>query len=132
MSVTVNSAGEARAALAASDVTRLIGSAESDWLDAKSQHYKIDNPASKAELLKDVTGLANHRGGLLVIGYTAPRTADDREVIDAVAPVSNDRGAVEKYRQCIRDNVMPLINGLRVEAVCRRRVKPDRYSAVQI
>ena len=115
--VTVNSADDARAALLSDDLSALIGTAECDWLDAKSQPYKLGNPASDSELIKDVVELANHQGGLLLIGFTTRKAEDGREVIDAVQPFQINGGIVESYRMRLRSKVVPLIQGLAVRII---------------
>jgi hypothetical protein len=115
--VTVNSADDARAALARGDLTALIGTPECDWLDAKSAPYKAGNPASEAELVKDVVELANNQGGLLLIGFTAQKAEDGREIIDGVQPFEIKSGTVDSYRMRLRSKVVPLIQDLTVRAI---------------
>jgi predicted HTH transcriptional regulator len=67
-------------ALARGDADRILGTAESSWLDFKQQPYILMQPDQPLELAKDVSALANSGGGVLVIGIATERresTAED-------------------------------------------------------
>lgn len=57
----------ARDLLAAGHIRLLIGKPESAWLEVKKQPWDLSTDTGKAEAAKDLSALANARGGLLVI-----------------------------------------------------------------
>ncbi|QKW28263.1 ATP-binding protein [Streptomyces seoulensis] len=62
------------------DIAALIGrqeAVEAEDLDYKQQHYGND-PKSREELAKDVAALANHLGGVLIIGMAESRGVPSR------------------------------------------------------
>jgi len=52
----------------------LIGEFENEWLECKGQPYDLSREDQKLELAKDITGLANAGGGLLLLGYSTKRS----------------------------------------------------------
>ena len=46
----------------------LVGVVETDEVEFKREPYQLDMNSQKQELSKDVTGLANSKGGVIVIG----------------------------------------------------------------
>lgn len=62
------------------DIAALIGrqeAVEAEDLDYKQQHYGSD-AKSREELAKDVAALANHIGGILIIGMAESRGVPSR------------------------------------------------------
>lgn len=45
----------------------LVGEFENEWLECKGQPYDLTREDQKLELAKDITGLANAGGGLLLL-----------------------------------------------------------------
>jgi hypothetical protein len=114
--VTVASVDEAREAVATGQLDRFTGTRECGWLDAKKEPYKLGNPASDIELLKDVAALANAVGGILLIGFDTLQR-HGREVVGELHPVPVGSVNPERYRKLLRERVFPLVRGLRVEWV---------------
>lgn len=114
--VSVASADEAREAVTSGRLERLIGSRECEWLDVKKEPYKLGNPASDIELLKDVGALANAVGGVLMIGFDTVQHYG-REVVGELRPVPVGSVNAERYRKLLRERVFPLVRGLRVQWV---------------
>ena len=48
----------------------LIGEFESEWLECKSSPYQLEHDGQKLELAKDISGLANAEGGVLLLGFS--------------------------------------------------------------
>jgi len=51
----------------------LIGTQEDDTLECKAEPYQLDGSHAKLELAKDVSALANARGGIILIGVRTER-----------------------------------------------------------
>ncbi|MEU8655826.1 AlbA family DNA-binding domain-containing protein [Actinoplanes philippinensis] len=92
---------------------RFVGTPESAVLDVKSGVYRLDDPASAGELIKDVAAFANSRGGLLLVGF-GTRVENGREIIDELKPVPAGLVDVDRYRKLVRDRVRPLVRNLSV------------------
>jgi hypothetical protein len=61
-------ADEVLAILDAADFDQFVGGAEDDGLEFKGRPYRFDDDRETFEYAKDVSALANGRGGLLLIG----------------------------------------------------------------
>ncbi|MFD3381288.1 MULTISPECIES: helix-turn-helix domain-containing protein [unclassified Streptomyces] len=86
------------------DVKGLVGNpeaAEAEDLDYKKSHYGSDDKG-KEELAKDVAALANHQGGVLVLGV-----AEARGVPSQVFDVDLDDHHLRRMRQVIANNTAP-------------------------
>lgn len=57
--------------LSSGNFDALVGTVETDWIDFKGDPYHLSNDQNKIELAKDMTAMANHNGGVILIG---PRT----------------------------------------------------------
>ena len=113
--------GGALSAAAALDLLRagrpylLVGQPESDWLEAKREPYRLDEPEQQLELAKDVASLANApAGGVLVVGLATIKR-DGTDVIAAVRAIPAEMLSAERYRRVIRRFVYPPPEGLTVE-----------------
>lgn len=106
---------EVLTALKESDPERLIGTPETGQIDFKSQPYDLTTDKGKSELAKDVVGLANHLGGVLVIGIATVKTAGNfLEVADKRRPIPANMFDAGQYRDIIRDRVRPAV-GFEIE-----------------
>jgi len=98
-------------ALAEQRPDRLIDTYESAEIDFKSQPYQLDTDKGKWELSKDVAGLANLTGGVLVIGVRTVKTEGNfREVAKQLRPVPVAELNREKYHSIIRDQIRPAVD----------------------
>jgi hypothetical protein len=104
----------ARTALRANTPTRLLELREQRWLDVKSEPYEPRNPRSVEELAKDVAGLANGGGGLLILGIRT-RLVDGREVLDRIEPLDRAAVDVEQIGKLIRQRITPPPRAVAVE-----------------
>ena len=52
----------------------IIGKVENDWFECKQAPYPLNNPKEKQELVKDVTGLANSTGGIILLGIRTEKS----------------------------------------------------------
>lgn len=89
------------------------GAAESTTLEFKAQPWGNSDDA-KRECLKDITALANTRGGLIVVGIVESNNA-----ASGVAPLSTEDAERERGRinNLIHDGVEPRLYGVDIESV---------------
>jgi hypothetical protein len=71
--------------LASKEFDALVGELESDWLECKQSPYRLETDRQKLELAKDIAGLANAAGGLLLLGFATAK--DPTHGADRIAEV---------------------------------------------
>jgi hypothetical protein len=111
-------AGEADAdgvvnVIAAGYPAGLIGLAENDWLEAKSEPWNLDSDRGKIELAQDVARLANANGGVIVVG-AATRKEDGKETVTRVDGVRPELFRPHRVRMTIDARVYPPVEGIKV------------------
>ncbi|MEU2718674.1 ATP-binding protein [Streptomyces sp. NPDC007205] len=87
-----------------SSIADLVGNAdaaEGEDLDYKQAHYSADDKG-REELAKDIASLANHTGGLLLLGM-----AEDKGVPSKVFDIDLDDRHLRHIRQVIANNTAP-------------------------
>lgn len=94
----------------------LIGLAESEWFEAKSEPWNLDAEYGKVELAQDVASLANASGGIIVLGATT-RKVEGEETITRVDGISPDRFSPHRARMVIDARLYPPVDGLAVRRV---------------
>lgn len=94
----------------------LIGVFESQWLDAKSSPYRLDQKGDQYEIAKDVASFANADGGLILIGAKTKRRPAGDEINSVNGCVLSDASPAV-LRSVVGRRVYPRIEGLRVEQV---------------
>jgi hypothetical protein len=82
-------------------------------LDFKGANSYITGGEGADELAKDVTGMANARGGLIVIGIEE----DDQACAMAPAPVEVSAKITEQMEQILRSRVVPWLSGAEIRPV---------------
>ena len=96
--------------LRASDDGALVGLEESTEFDAKSQPYRIDEPKGRWELAKDVSAMANARGGLLLVGAKTRRLEGSFvEQVASVDPIPSNLLKEEGIRSALKHLLFPNI-----------------------
>lgn len=65
--------------LGSGEFDQLVGEFESETLEVKGQPYRLASDENKMELAKDVSGLANASGGLLLVGFETRTNATHGE-----------------------------------------------------
>ena len=92
---------------------RLIGTLEDEHLECKSAPYQLDQDRQKMELAKDVSGLANADGGIILIGIQTVRDpthlGDEVRRIQCFPPGLVNR---DQYQQVLTEWIYPPIRGL--------------------
>ena len=90
-----------------------IGRSEDQYLDFKRELYGNSEGETK-ELLKDVAGLANASGGMLLLGV-----AETDSAASGVCGVSleNPQKQIESMEQKITSGLEPILSGVRLKAI---------------
>lgn len=115
-------AGAAASVIRAGHPELLIGTFESEWLDAKRSPYRLDLAAERYELAKDVAAFANAAGGLILIGVKTKGRPEGDEIRSVNECVLADVSPRE-WRSLIDKRVHPRIEGLSVERIERSSVE---------
>jgi hypothetical protein len=82
-------------------------------LDFKGANSYIADGDGAEELAKDVTGMANARGGLIIIGITE----DEQACAKDVSPVETAGRIRDQMEQILRSRVVPWLNGTEIRPV---------------
>jgi hypothetical protein len=102
---------EVVAKLAAKEFSALIGELENEWLECKQFPYQLDTDRQKLELAKDVSGLANASGGLLLIGFaTGKDVTHGADRIDEAKPFPLQTFDAAQYVDIIRAWTQPALS----------------------
>jgi len=102
----------------------LLGLAESEWLEVKSQGYGLaqrgpGGAQAKIELAQDVARFANGAcDAMLVIGFEETKQAGSSR-LGSVRPVPLGELDVDRYRDVIDEHVVPPVEGLTIERIDR-------------
>ncbi len=91
--------------------SRLIGQAETVWLDFKLSPYQLEDERQKFELAKDVSAMANSQGGVILIGVETRRdeTSQD-DVAIALRPVADGLIDGQQIKNVIYEWVFPRLD----------------------
>jgi hypothetical protein len=106
---------EVLASLERGSFNDLIGQEEGLELEFKRSPYRLDMEAEKFELAKDVSGLANAEGGVIVIGVRTKRHLESLvDVADDVPPIARARLEESRHATVLHERVYPRIRGLAI------------------
>jgi hypothetical protein len=111
-----NSKDEILEMLRVGNLDALIGEFENEWLECKRQPYGLESDIHKMELAKDVAGLANARGGLILIGFSTTRSATHgMDQIDGATPFPINMFDPTRYNNILADWLWPPIENIRFD-----------------
>lgn len=106
--MSLSGPAEVLAALEEGKASELIGTPETAQIDFKESAYNLNAEKGKWELAKDVAGLANLAGGVLVVGVRTTKTEGKfLEVASDLRPVPVGLLDAERHRAVIRQLVRP-------------------------
>lgn len=100
---------EVNAILASGEFDQLKGAREGELLECKGSPYRLDQEHQKLELAKDVSALANARGGIILIGVHTERDVS-RPGFDEIKDVSPFESALtdpERYHNVLKEWIYP-------------------------
>lgn len=103
--------------LSTGDFSSLVGQFESEFLECKNQPYSLDTDERRMELAKDISGLANGGGGLLLLGFSTrkdPTHGEDQ--IDRARPFPLSMFNADQYLQVLSSWLWPPFEDVRFEA----------------
>lgn len=101
--------------LGTGDFVQLVGERETETLECKRQPYGLDADEHKLELAKDISALANAKGGLLLIGFaTEKNPLHGQDEIKRPRPFPLARFDVEQYRQVIHSWLWPPFDAFKI------------------
>lgn len=105
---------EIRKILESKEYHKLVGIVETEGVEFKGEPYRVDNNLQKQELAKDVSGLANSKGGVIVIGVKTekhPSLPHEQAIEVSPFPIPPSAGddMEQQYRNILKDWIFPAI-----------------------
>lgn len=99
---------DVKAILDSGKFDKLIGAVENEQLECKTAPYQLQHNYQKQELAKDVSGLANANGGLILIGVKTERNPTHfGDEIKKVHPFPQTLINPEQYQDILRSWTYP-------------------------
>ncbi|MEP7012316.1 MAG: hypothetical protein ABJC13_18490 [Acidobacteriota bacterium] len=94
----------------------LVGEFESECLECKGQPYRLETDEQKLELSRDVTGMANSKGGIILIGCATEKdSTHGADRIDRIRPFPRSMADITRLDQVLSDWVWPTFDRLKIE-----------------
>jgi hypothetical protein len=95
------------------EFAQFIGTVEYELFECKNALYDLKLPIAKIELAKDVSALANAKGGYLLLGVsTKPNATHKVDEVTEVRCFERRLCDLDQYRKILLDLVYPPIRGL--------------------
>jgi hypothetical protein len=108
---------EIEAILVSGDFAPLKGTHESETLECKAAPYQLDHEHQKLELAKDISALANAKGGIILVGINTERDVS-RPGFDEIkdfSPFENVLVDPERYHSVLKDWIYPSLQSVQIE-----------------
>ncbi|MDT7043089.1 ATP-binding protein [Candidatus Nitronereus thalassa] len=95
----------------------LIGATEDELLECKKSPYQLDQEDQKLELAKDVSALANVRGGYIIIGARTEKTLAQliADEVTEVHPFPQNLVDIERYFNVLKSFVYPRLEDIKIK-----------------
>ncbi|MGY2033147.1 AlbA family DNA-binding domain-containing protein [Nocardia gipuzkoensis] len=101
-------------AIESGEIQFLLGTVESEMLDAKDGHYP-KNDRARVVIAGDIAAFANStKGGIIVIGARTVKDLHGRDTLAEVNGCAIDVGAKDRYMKAIEALVYPEIAGIKM------------------
>lgn len=115
--ITKLSPPQIEAILTSGDFESLVSTIEHDLLECKREVYLLRESLGRIELAKDISALANSKGGYLLLGvHTVQNPLHKGDEITKVSCFRRDLCDLDAYRKLINERVYPsLTRHLRIE-----------------
>lgn len=98
-----------------------LGMAESVYFDAKEKPYNLDDINDRYEIAKDVSALANSKGGYIIIGLKAEKIISKNvEVVKILKLIKKEE--FRNYKGAIKDYVYPKIKEIETRWIPAKEV----------
>ena len=95
---------------------KLIGVIEDDWIEFKGVPYKLDSDFEKQEFAKDISGLANADGGIILIGVKTELNDTHRgEEVLEIRPFKESLVDIKRYFDILGSWVYPSIQHIDIK-----------------
>lgn len=106
-------AQEIRELLISGSFEELKGAFENEFFEAKSEPWDLDSERGKFELAKDLSSLANSRGGIVVVG-AAPDAVltSQRNLIKEIHPLPISLAPDDRYSHILSEWIYPVPEGV--------------------
>jgi predicted HTH transcriptional regulator len=117
---------EIQGILSSGSFEELKGTLENEFFEAKAEAWDLDSERGKLDLAKDVSSLANWRGGIIIIGATtAPSATYQRNEIQEIHPLQISLAPTDRYSHVVREWIYPVPEGIEFRWH-QVRTEPDR------
>src|SRR3989304_4901581 len=109
------------------DLSTLVDQPEDIHLEAKPGHFPITEDL-QGYLSQALSGFANSDGGVLIFGMTTRRNSNEEpDVITGLEPFENPVGLVSEVNRLLGQAVVPLVEGVQVEAISAEKASNYGY-----
>jgi hypothetical protein len=93
----------------------LVGGLENEFFEAKGEPWDLNTERGKLDLAKDITALANLRGGIIIVGAaTTDSPTYQRQEIQEIRFLPASIAQIDRYLHIISKWVYPVPEGLDV------------------
>lgn len=93
----------------------LIGVVEDEYIEAKQEPYQLEDEHNKQELAKDISGMANSKGGVILLGVRTHRHPTHfGDEITRVRPFPQDMVDADQYQDILKVWVYPSLHGVEI------------------
>ena len=108
--------GKIREILSSGDFTTFEGEFEFEQLECKRQPYRLNLDKEKLELAKDVSALANAKGGVILVGCATTRDpAHGEDRIERTRAFKKELFDPVSYQQVLENWLCPSLHGLEIK-----------------
>lgn len=93
------------------DFDQLLGAVESETIEFKGSPYVLSSTRDKVELAKDISGLANAGGGILLMGIgTSVLEGHPREAATRIRPFEEKMVDIKQYEDVLSQWIYPKLH----------------------
>jgi hypothetical protein len=110
-----NAVDEIERILVSGNFVDLVGALENDFFEAKGKLWDFDSERGKLDFAKDITSLANARGGIVIFGASTRKSPTHRRIeIQRIRPLPKARQPnEERFFNVLREWVYPVPTGVK-------------------
>lgn len=93
-----------------------IGIIENEWFECKQAPYHLKNPKNKQELAKDVAGLANAGGGVIVLGVKTEKSdIHHGDEVKEICPFEQKLIDINDYHNVLKTWIYPNLQEMEIK-----------------
>ena len=102
--------------LRSGEFDKFIGMVEDDSFECKGEIYILNTEAKKREYVKDVSGLANSDGGIIIVGAQTKRNAATLgDEIFEIRPFAQTLVNLAQYRDVLSSWTFPVLKNIDIQ-----------------